>query len=348
MFQRHLSLALALVALLLWSAQSNANDHGEDNKRVIETKTHRLHEIVNGVYLAQGTARLFNSNSLVIVNEEDVLVVDSHITPTKGRELIKSIRKITKNPITTLVNSHFHYDHAHGNQAFGPDVQIIGHEFTRMKMAGDPLSEHTFTSGKARNLTRLKQLQKAYEDAEDKDQREEIRAQVKLVGAHVKAWEEVDPVAPTLTLKDRMTLYRGSREIQLHFFGRAHTGGDVVLYLPEDKLVFTGDMALYGPSWLGDGYVDEWVETLENLKRLDFEIIVPGHGPAFTDRGRIDLVQAFYTDLWRKVAEARAAGLSPEDAAPQIDMTNHTELNITRVGFDPTGVARMYARMAAQ
>ncbi|MEM7078540.1 MAG: MBL fold metallo-hydrolase [Pseudomonadota bacterium] len=348
------SLAWCLTAPVSAADAQTETTGGDDNgkavvpPRVVETKTHRLQEIVAGVYLAQSTARLFNSNALVVVNDDDVLVVDSHITPTKARELIRSIRKITRKPITTLINSHFHYDHAHGNQAFGEDVVIIGHEFTRMKMAGTPLQEHTFTGGRDRNIERLAQLQQRYENESDKDKKAQLRAQADLLRAHVEAWEEIEPVAPNLTLKDRMTLYRGSREIQLHFFGRAHTGGDIVLYLPADKLAFTGDMALYGPSWLGDGYVDEWVETLENFKRLDFNIIVPGHGPAFAERRRIDLVQAFYTDLWQKVAAARSQGLSVAEAAQQIDMTNHLELGIVRVGFDQTGVARMYARMAAK
>ncbi len=312
---------------------------------VITTDTHRLEEVVPGVYLAQSTARLFNSNALVVVNDDDVLVVDSHITPTKARELISSIREITDNPITTLVNSHFHYDHSHGNQAFGEGVHIIGHEFTRMKMAGDPLSEHTFVRGKAGNEERLKQLQQVYEKA-DEARRQELKAQLDLQAAHVDAWREIAPVAPDITMSQRMTLFRGSREIQLHFLGRAHTGGDVVLYLPADKLVFTGDMALEGPSWLGDGYVDEWPETLANLLALDFEIVVPGHGRVFRDRSRLSLVQVFYRDLWSRVAALRAQGLSAEEAATEVDMTDHVKLGISAVGHDPISVARMYERMS--
>ena len=315
-----------------------------DNE-VITTDTHRLERVADGVYLAQSTARIFNSNSLIIVNESDVLVIDSHITPTKARGLIASIKQITSNPITTLINSHFHYDHAHGNQAFGPDVQIIGHEYTRMKMAGKPLEEGTFMGGKARNLAYLKRLQEEFETTEDAERRAEIGAQAKVLAAHVEAWKEIDPVAPDVTMNDRLTLFRGSREIQLHFMGRAHTGGDLVVYLPADKLAFTGDMMLEGPSWLGDGYVDEWVQTLENLKGLDIDPMVPGHGSPFTDRNRIDYVQAYYTDLWDQVAKMHKEGVSVEDAAKAVDMTGHKKLGITRVGTDPLAVARMYQRM---
>ena len=103
---------------------------------------------------------------------------------------------------------------------------------------------------------------------------------------------------------------------------------------------------LAGPSWLGNGYVDEWDETLENLKQLKFDVIVPGHGDAFTDRDRIDLVQGFYRDLWAKVETLNVAGVSVENAAKTLDMTDYKDtFGISQVGFDPLAVARMYVRM---
>lgn len=285
--------------------------------RIVTTDTHRLEEVAPGVYLAQSTERLFNSNALVIVNRDDVLVVDSHITPRKARQLQKSIRKVSKNPITTLVNSHFHYDHAHGNQAFGDDVTIIGHEYTRMKMAGAPLEEGTYLRGRAGTVAALERLKAEYENA-DKSTRKELKARLDVLAPHVKAWEEIDPVPPSLTLADRMILYRGDREIQLHFFGRAHTGGDIVLYLPADKFAFTGDMMLGGPSWLGDGYVDEWPQTLEKLKGLDIALIVPGHGPPFEPGNRIELVQDYYRDLWSQASAKFRGGTTAEVAASQV------------------------------
>ena len=168
-------------------------------------------------------------------------------------------------------------------------------------MAGEPLQEHTFVSGKARNLAYLERLKvdlAAAREAGDEDAVKQLATQYELFEEHVNAWQEVDPAPPTLSFERRMTLFRGPREIQLLFLGRAHTGGDISVYLPKEGLVFTGDMMLGGPSWLGDGFVDEWDETLENLKALDFEVIVPGHGLPFRDRERINYVQAFYRDLW--------------------------------------------------
>ena len=309
----------------------------------VETATHRFEEVADGVFLAQTKAPLFNSNSLVVVNVEDVLVVDSHITPRMARELVASIGEITSKPITTLVNTHFHYDHAHGNQVFGPDVAIIGHEYTRRKMAGDPLAEGTFQRGKVGDARQLAALREQLAAATDDAERDRIETQIGWVQLRIEATAEIVPVAPNVTLKERMTLFRGDREIQLHFFGRAHTGGDVSVYLPREKVLYTGDMMFAGISWLGDGYVNEWPETLERAKALDFEIVVPGHGPPFSDRSRIDLVQAYYRDLWAGVAALHAQGVDAETAAATMDLTQHGALGVEQVGADPLAVARIYA-----
>ena len=162
---------------------------------------------------------------------------------------------------------------------------------------------------------------------------------------HVKDFDEIAPTPPTVTMNDRMTLYRGEREIQILFLGRAHTGGDVAVYFPDEKVVFTGDIAFAGPSFLGDGYVDEWPETLENLKALDFDIFVPGHGNPVTDLSRIDLVQEYYRDLWQKTAAQHAEAVDALEAAKVIDMTNHADLAIKNVGVDPLAVQRIYHRL---
>ena len=285
------------------------------------TDTHRFMEVRNGIYLTQTTAQVFNSNSLVIVNDEDVVVVDSHVTPAKARELIASIKAITDKPVTALINSHFHWDHAHGNQEFA-DVPIIGHEYTRMKLATAPLEEPTYVSGLTGNAARLAQLAEQIEAAEDDEGREGLEAYRAMFAAHAADFDEIAPLPPDVTLHERMTMFRGSREIQIIFLGRAHTGGDVAVYFPQDRLVFTGDMLFGGPSFLGDGYVDEWPETLQNLKALDFDIVVPGHGAPLTDLSSIEKSQEYYRVLWERTAEQHAAGVPAEEVGGTIDLSD--------------------------
>lgn len=284
------------------------------------TDTHRFMEVRNGIWLTQTTAQVFNSNALVIVNDEDVILVDSHVTPAKARDLIASIPAITDKPVTALINSHFHWDHAHGNQEFA-DVPIIGHEYTRMKMATAPLEEPTYVQGTTGNAERLAQLAEQIEAGEDEEERERLETYRSMFAAHAADFDEIEPLPPDVTMNEKMTLFRGSREIQIVFVGRAHTGGDVVVYFPQDRLVFTGDILFGGPSFLGDGYVDEWPRTLENLKALDFDIVVPGHGPPFTDLSAIEKSEEHYRVLWKRTAEMHAAGVPAEEVAGAIDLS---------------------------
>ena len=303
------------------------------------TDTHRFMEVRNGIWLTQTTAQVFNSNALVIVNDEDVVIVDSHVTPSKARDLIASIPAITDKPVTALINSHYHWDHAHGNQEFA-DIPIIGHEYTRMKMATGAHQEPTYQRGLAGNAATLERLAGEIEAAEDDEQREGLEAYRAMFAAHAADFDEIVPLPPDVTMNEKMTLFRGGREIQVIFLGRAHTGGDVVVYLPQDKLVFTGDILFGGPSFLGDGYVDDWPQTLENLKALDFDIVVPGHGPPMTDLSPIEKSQDYYRALWERTAAKHAAGVSVEEAIETIDMSDSGFRNPSDVE-----VQRMYDRL---
>ena len=125
---------------------------------------------------------------------------------------------------------------------------------------------------------------------------------------------EVQPTPPNITLETKMTLFQvvadGSREIQLHHFGRAHTGGDVMVYLPQDKIVFTGDMMLPGLAYMGDGHVDEWPATLDGLLSLDFDTWLPGHGPVMRTKEIIGHFQVYLRDLWSKTSQMHSDGVS--------------------------------------
>ena len=303
------------------------------------TDTHRFMEVRNGIWLTQTTAQVFNSNALVIVNDEDVVIVDSHVTPSKARDLIASIPAITDKPVTALINSHYHWDHAHGNQEFA-DIPIIGHDYTRMKMATGAHEEPTYLRGLAGNAATLERLAGEIEAAEDDEQREGLEAYRAMFAAHAADFDEIVPLPPDVTMNEKMTLFRGGREIQVIFLGRAHTGGDVVVYFPQDKLVFTGDILFGGPSFLGDGYVDDWPQTLENLKALDFDIVVPGHGPPMTDLSPIEKSQDYYRALWERTAAKHAAGVSVEEAIETIDMSDTGFRNPSDVE-----VQRMYHRL---
>src|SRR3954447_7689856 len=108
---------------------------------------HRFTAVADGIYIASATGGMnVGSNSAVIVNDRDVVVVGSHITPSAARALLADLRTLTDKPVRYVVNTHFHFDHAHGNQVFPDDVLILGHEVTRQLLLADPLHGRTFTS----------------------------------------------------------------------------------------------------------------------------------------------------------------------------------------------------------
>ncbi|MBT8146171.1 MAG: MBL fold metallo-hydrolase, partial [Gammaproteobacteria bacterium] len=125
-----IKLTIAVTTLLILAAGFAANANSQTG-RVVESETHRFTELADGVWHGVGTGRVYvMSNIMVLVGEFDTLVVDSHVTPAAARSLLDSLSVITDKPVRYLVNSHYHFDHAHGNQAFPREVEIIGHRFT--------------------------------------------------------------------------------------------------------------------------------------------------------------------------------------------------------------------------
>jgi len=307
---------------------------------------HRFQQIAPGVYSAMATGTLnVGSNSCVIVNQDEVLIVDSHISPESARVLLREIKTITDKPVRFLVNTHFHFDHANGNQVFTAPVDIVGHEFTRRKLLGDVLATGTIfaesLAGLPGQIDQLKQRAAAEQDAAAKARLEQ---QVRVQQAYAEQVKEVKPTPPNVTLSDHLTLFRGDREIRLIHLGRAHTAGDVVVFLPRERVVCTGDMLVAGISNLSDGYVNEWPDTIEKLRALDFTDVVPGHGDPWKGKEKIDHWQAYLRDIWQQASKLHDQKVPAADAAKRIDMTAHKNHypTITAPGVAPIGVVRMY------
>lgn len=341
-----------LLAIGTFAALTTMRVHGQSGDKPLElpkkNPTHRFQEIAEDVYFVVGTGSIFvQSNCMVVINEDDVIVVDSHVTPEAARALLKAIRELTKKPVRYLINSHYHFDHAHGNQVFPDDIEIIGHEYTRAKLLGNVLQEATYQSFSGAIPGQIEAMKRNAAEESNAARRERLEGRIRVQEAHLAALEEVVPTPPNLTLDRKLSLFRGDREIQLIFLGRGHTGGDVVTYLPKEKIVFTGDLMLPFLAYMGDGYVDEWPDTLEALKRLDFQTVLPGHGPPFQGHERITNFQAYLRDLWKRTSDLKKQGLSAQETAEQIDLTHHSKNfpQIQQPGADPRAIARIYVRL---
>jgi glyoxylase-like metal-dependent hydrolase (beta-lactamase superfamily II) len=313
---------------------------------VTQGKTYKFEKIADGVYYATGG---FGSNNVVIVNDQDVLVVDDGTTPAAARAFVDDIKVITNKPVRYVVNTHFHYDHTDGNSVFGPEVQIIAHDYVRTAIATfDVLNREPFiTSQKTAVPARIDALSKQI--AAEKDAAKKAALQKDLAAAQtaLSQLKEIKPTPPNVTYSSKMVLYKGSREIQLLFLGRGHTGGDTVVFLPRERIVCTGDLMESRLAYMGDAFFDEWVATLEALKKLDFGLVLPGHGAPFPEKSLITAFQSYLTDITKKVADLRAQGATPEQAAQRVDLTSHAKEfpQITSPGADLRGVRRIYAWM---
>jgi glyoxylase-like metal-dependent hydrolase (beta-lactamase superfamily II) len=338
-------LTMVVLAVLCAASPVNAQE------RILAPKnnpTHIFEKYAEGVYFITGTGSIFvQSNCLMLEGARDVLIVDSHVTPAAARALIRAVKTITKKPVRYLVNSHYHFDHAHGNQVFPEGVDIIGHEYTREKLLGDVLNENTFLSFTQAIPEMLKLMEAQIAAQTNEAAKKRLQTQYDIQAAHVEALKETVPTPPNVTFDSKMSLFYGGREVQLLFLGRGHTGGDIMVYLPEDKMIFTGDHLLPGLAYMGDGFVDEWPATLERLNALDIEMIFPGHGSPMKGKSSITNFQAYLKDLLERVQGSRKKGLSAAEASKKIDMTDHRANfpQIVEPGVDIRAVERLYQRL---
>ncbi len=309
-------------------------------------KAFRFNKIRDGIYHAVGTGNLaVVGNSSVIVNDTDVIVVDDHVSAAAAWVLLDEIKAFTGNkPVTTVINTHFHFDHAHGNQIFDSKVDIIGHEFTRQMLLSNSLAMPLYRNYVTGLPQQLEGLKTRLATETDPAKQAALRAQITAAESNIAAQAELRPTPPNVTLTDRMTLYRGNREIQIRHLGRGHTAGDVVVFLPREKVVMTGDFLTAGLSNMSDSFPDEWVKSLDELKKLDFDVVLPGHGEAFTDKAKIGYFQDYMRDVWSEVSRLKQQGVSAEDAAKRADLTKHSaHLPINGPGVPLIGVQRIYA-----
>jgi glyoxylase-like metal-dependent hydrolase (beta-lactamase superfamily II) len=290
---------------------------------LLRTESHLFREMAPGVYFATGSGAVtVESNALVVVNADHVVIVDSHVTPDAARALISSVGALTDRPVRYLVNSHHHYDHSHGNAAFPPGVVVIGHEATRERLLGDVFAEPVYheLAGVEAARSMLRATESRLAGATDAETKAALEIELAALRRHAEAVREVEIRPPDVTLQRRLTLHGGDREIQLLFLGRGHTGGDVVAYLPAEKIVFTGDLLQPTAPYMGDSYPDEWIATLAALEQLDFQWVLPGHGEPFSGSAEIERFKRFLRAFQAEVRALRESGRSAGEAAARMEL----------------------------
>lgn len=288
-------------------------------------------KVADGIHAAiqnDPLARQVDGTSIVILNEDDVVVMDANIGPTSARGVLAEIRKLTDKPVRYVINSHWHDDHVFGNFVYRdafPQVEIIAHANTRADL---------LTRG-AENLKGKSEIypgiladsEKKLAGGKNKDgqpfteaEKADLTGLVEMLRAVVPDLQATRLEAPTVTVEREMTLHRGGREIRILHPGRGNTRGDLAVYLPKEKVLLTGDLLVHPIPFAFGSYLGEWVQALKKLRELDATVIVPGHGQIQKDHQYLDQVISLLESVLRQTKEAADKGLSLEEARKAVNL----------------------------
>src|SRR5438874_1191325 len=278
-----------------------------------------LKRVADGVYAAiAAPAYKVNSNAAVIVTDDGVVVVDSHSKPSAARAVYTEIQGVTNKPVRKIINTHFHWDHWQGNEVYAAasaGVEVVTSQRTRENLTrpdagngGIPFIERQL----ATLPKEIDQLKDEVLRATNPETKARIESNLQQAEAYLRELKGLKPTLPTRTISSTVTLREHGREIQLHLLGRAHTDGDLFVYLPKEKVVMTGDAVIDWMPFLNDGYPEEWVRTLEALDKLDFTHMILGHGEVAT-KDHLTFFRGYLTDLIAAVKKAAADGATLEE-----------------------------------
>jgi glyoxylase-like metal-dependent hydrolase (beta-lactamase superfamily II) len=233
-------------------------------------------------YTAEG-----DPNTGIVIGDDSVMVIDTQATPIMAQDVIRRIREVTDKPIKYVVLSHYHAVRVLGASAYGAQY-VIASEATREMI-----------------------VERGQQDYDSEVQR------------FPRLFRSVETVPgltwPNLTFSDRMTLWLGKTEVQIIHAGKGHTKGDTIVWLPKERVLFSGDLVEYGATpYAGDAHLQEWPATLQKLRDLKPVALVPGRGDALTtpeaaEEG-IAGTQAFVTALYEEVAKRAKSGQSLKQA----------------------------------
>jgi cyclase len=250
-----------------------------------------IQQVSEGIYAyLQPDGSWWLNNTGFLASRDGVISVDATSTERRTRAYLDAIATVTDRPVRTLVNTHHHGDHTHGNYLFG-GATIVGHERCREAILGTPAPPPAGV----------------WTDVD---------------------WGPLELAPPFLTYTDGVTLWSGDLRCEVRYVGTpAHTTNDSILHIPERSVVFAGDLLFNGGTPFAlMGSVSGWIEVLETMLRpLGARTLVPGHGPVCGPEV-IDGVLAYLRFVQRTAREAKAEGLSPLQAARAVDLGEFKDL----------------------
>ena len=258
----------------------------------------RVERVAPNVYAAIRTeppGQGFESNAIFIVGDTGVVVVDAQSNLPATREVLAAIRRITRKPVTTLILTHWHFDHVTGAEVYRdtfPNVRIIAHARTKEAIDTGAAARRSF-------LESLPQVKAYFQGVLDSGrsfdgapltdgERASLASDIRFADRYATVPPDFVPAAPTDLVTDRMSLRLGGRRIEIIYPGRGHTAGDLVVHLPEDGVLLTGDLVTLPVPLVGTtSFPHDFARSLDRLLELHPRVIVPGHGPVLRDESYV-------------------------------------------------------------
>ncbi len=278
-----------------------------------------IKKVADGVHVAVAApAYKVNCNTAIIESDDGVVVVDTHSKPSAARVIVERLRDLTAKPVRYVVNTHFHWDHWHGNEVYPaafPNAEIITNQITREAMRKKGLKR---IQDHVRQVpAEIAKLEAELAAAGSAGARAALETNLRLAKSYLAEVSALKPALPTIAFEQTMKLYRRDREIHLLHLGRAHTEGDVFVYLPKDKVVITGDALIGWTPFMGDGYPEDWAATLDRLAQLDFTHIIMGHGDV-AGRDWLRVFRGYVHDMVEAVREEVAKGATLDEVKQRV------------------------------
>jgi len=291
---RFAALACATILLLCLVTPSRlAADSVNTTKRTVTKLADGVYEIRH----PDAPDTFPQGNTLVVIGDSSVLVVDSCYLQSSAREDIAQIREWTDRPVRFLVNTHEHGDHNFGNRAYAeafPGITIIAQTETLRTMK---LRQPPFV---AQYQERAVRFQKELDEGKDgagnplsEVGRQDLRDAIAGSNAVWPEFRELKLRFPDATFDKDLNIDLGNRVVELKYLGLGNTVGDAVVYLPKERILATGDLVDSPVPYLGGGFPVAQIETLKTLLQLDAVTIVPGHGDVLKGKEYVEMEIAF-------------------------------------------------------
>jgi cyclase len=317
-------------------------------------ETVKVAEGIYGFIPPEDDTAFVSGNSVAIIGDDGVLVVDSGHTPSTTAHIISDLKRLTDKPVRFLVNTHWHPDHNAGNGLYKetfPGLEIVSTPATRDAIR-DLLPKKEVNEEMA---DMVRKMLKDDTTQKGKPLPPEVRRYYETSLAQLEAFfpelKKSDHALPTVTFDSRMSVYLGQREVQVMFLGRANTAGDAIIYVPDSKVLITGDLVVYPVPYPYGSFFGEWIDTMKKLRAIEAAVIVPGHGPVMHDKVYIDRVIELLEATKAQATDAFKRGLKADEAIKAVDLSafrkQFVEDNSERAfvfdqGYKPAGVVRAY------